>query len=267
MKIRSTAWLGLALMFFNVPSAEAAPTAREVMVKNEEAQRIKEITSAATITTSGDGESKVKNFTWWRKLGADSTHFRIFARFHAPAEIRGEGILIEERDKNENEVTLYLPTFKKTRRVEGQSQRSSFMGSVFSYSDIGQSHANDFTQALLRTEPCPSEPRVQCTVVSSTPASESVRERTGYAKTVSWVRTDNLMVSQAEHFDLAGQIWKRLVATNISEVDPVAHRWFAHKIRIDDLKTKRFSILEFSQLRVDSVIADSTFTLQNLARE
>ena len=196
MKARQLAVIaGTALLLANTlastEAGAAGPDARDIMVKNEEARRIREITSSATITTGLGTETKVKTFTWWRKLGGDSVHFKTLTRFHTPAEIRGEGILIEEREANANEVSLYLPTFKKTRRVEGQSQSSSFMGSVFSYSDIAQPHVDDYRHVFLRTEACPNDARVQCHVITSTPANDNVRERTGYSKTVEWIRVDN----------------------------------------------------------------------------
>lgn len=258
---------GLALLFLSATSVAAGPVARDIMLKNEEARRIKEITSEATITTGADGEAKVKTFTWWRKLGPDAAHFKTLTRFHTPAEIRGEGILIEEHDRNENDVALYLPTFKKIRRVEGQSQSSSFMGSVFTYSDVAQSHTDDYSHAFLRTEVCPGDASVQCHVIASTPATDTVRERTGYSKTVAWIRVDNFMAVQGEFFDPQGQLWKRLIATNLVEVDPAGHHWFAHQIRIDDLKKKRFSTLQFAASHVNTGIADATFSAQNLARE
>lgn len=260
-----------AVLFFSLLSATSAyaagPVARDVMVKNEEARRIREITSEASITTGLGSDTKVKTFTWWRKLGDDAVHFRTLTRFHTPATIRGEGILIEERQGNANEVALYLPTFKKIRRVEGQSQSSSFMGSVFSYSDIAQPHVDDYAHTFVRTEACPAEPRIQCHVIASTPANDTVRERTGYSKTVAWIRTDNYLAAQVEFFDTKGQLRKRLVASQIVEVDKKTHRFFAHQVRIEDLKTHRFSVLQFARVHVNSNIPDSTFTAQNLARE
>jgi hypothetical protein len=239
----------------------------EVMRRNEEARRVRDITSSATLTTTREGEdAKTKSFTWWRKLSDDGVHFHILTRFALPAEIRGEGILIDEH-ATENEILLYLPRFKKVRRVEGQSQSASFMGSVFSYSDIADPHARDSRHALLRSEPCPGSPGTPCHVVESTPATDAVRERTGYARTVQWIRSDNFVTVQGELFDARGVLWKKLTATDVREVDPKDHRFLAHTVRIEDVRSKRATVLTFSEVKVNAGIPDATFTQQSLARE
>ena len=72
------------------------------------------------------------------------------------------------------------------------------MGTVFNYSDIEQHHAADYRQSLQKTEACPADPQVQCYVIESTPASDTVKERTGYSKSVQWIRADNYMVVRGE---------------------------------------------------------------------
>ena len=256
-----------ALLLATTGASGGALSAEEVMTRNEEARRVHDITSSATLTTTSDGaDAKTKSFTWWRKLSGDGVHFHILTRFALPAEIRGEGILIDEH-ATENEILLYLPRFKKVRRVEGQSQSASFMGSVFSYSDIADPHARDYKHALLRSEPCPGSPGIPCHVVESTPATDAVKERTGYARTVQWIRSDNFVTVQGELFDARGALWKKLAATDVREVDPKEHRFLAHTVRIEDVRSKRATVLTFGDVKVNTGIPDATFTQQNLARE
>lgn len=256
--------------YASTASAADPLSARDIFLRQEAARSVREISADATLTTTGpSGDAKRKSFTWWRKLAADKVHFRTFARFRAPAEIRNEGILIEERDQNDNDVQLYLPAYKKIRRVEGQSQSSSFMGSVFSYSDIASPHVGDFKHTLLKSEPCPGEPTIACWVLELVPAGDVVRERTGYSRSVEWVRSDNYVAVRADLYDVAGALWKRLTASDVREVDASepTHRFLALETRIEDLKTKRVSVLRFAQVKVNAGIADSIFTPQNLARE
>jgi hypothetical protein len=261
------ALVAAGLVLSTTGASGGAISAEEVMRRNEEARRVRDITSSATLTTTREGEdAKTKAFTWWRKLSDDGVHFHILTRFALPAEIRGEGILIDEH-ATENEILLYLPRFKKVRRVEGQSQSASFMGSVFSYSDIADPHARDYKHALLRSEPCPGSPGIACHVVESTPATDAVKERTGYARMVQWIRSDNFVTVRGELFDASGALWKRLAAADVREVDPREHRFLAHTVRIEDVRSKRATVLAFGEVKVNAGIPDATFTQQNLARE
>lgn len=264
--------LVLLLFFtFGSVSSRAAMSAKEVMTKNEENRKLQNVTSTATISTGPTDQSssaKVKEFTWWRKLMNDGTHYNTLTRFHSPAEVRGEGILFLERAGDQNEVLLYLPNFKKIRRVETGQQSSSFMGSEFSYADIATPHVDDYSYKMNKEQAgCPGLSGVRCVEIESRPATESVRERTGYLKSVAWVRQDNFMVVSAEYFDLDDQLFKKMESSDIKEVDPQGHKWMAHTIKMENLKTKRTTVLKFDQVKVNTAIPDTVFTQQNLSRE
>src|SRR5687767_13892481 len=120
---RNVSLVVCVILYPAVQNAYADPSAKEIMTKNEEARKIDEIQADAVLVTGGGGgQERVKKFTWWKKLTSDKVHFNTLTRFHQPAEIRGEGILFLERENNENEVLMYLPNFKKIRRVESQQQ-------------------------------------------------------------------------------------------------------------------------------------------------
>src|SRR6476646_9380503 len=93
----------LAIVASGGGARAAEPTGRDVFLRQEEARKIRDINSEASISTGGPGaDAKLKTFTWWRKLSTDGVHFRTLTRFHLPAEIRNEGILIDERNQNDN---------------------------------------------------------------------------------------------------------------------------------------------------------------------
>jgi outer membrane lipoprotein-sorting protein len=227
------------------------------------------VNSDASITTGGGGGAeKIKQFTWWRKLMADQVHFNTLTRFHQPAEVRGEGILFLEHEGDQNDVQIYLPAFKKIRRVESQAQSGSFMGSEFSYADIATPHVEDYKYSAQKDDVCSAaNEKLRCYVIESVPVSDAVKERTGYAKTVQWVRQDNFMVARGEFYDAEGKLWKKMTASEIKEVDAAKHKWMAEQIRIENVRNARFTSLKFSGVKVNVGIPDSTFSMQNLSRD
>lgn len=252
--------------------AQAGPSAKEIMTKNEEVRKIQDVNSSAMLTTGGGGQEKIKQFTWWRKLTADRVHFNTLTRFHAPAEVRGEGILFLEKSADENEVLLYLPNFKKIRRVETQNQSGSFMASELSYSDISTPHVDDYGYKLLKEEACPAaKPEdgqgKKCWVIEAKPATDSIATRTGTSRTIQWIRQDNWMGVRAETFDRDGKAWKEMLSTEIKLVDSSAGKWMAHKVEVKNLKNQKFTVLQFSSVKVNAGIADSIFTQQNLMKD
>jgi outer membrane lipoprotein-sorting protein len=258
----------LAAVTLPATPASAAPSGREILLKQEAARKIPTFTAHATIATGKEGgEMREKGFTWWRKLSADGVHFQTLTRFTAPASIRNEGLLLRERAGGDNDVQLYLPSFKKVRRVESQSQRASFMGSVFSYSDIAQPHPDDYQATVLREEACPNDGGPSCYVVELTPATDTVKATTGYSRSVQWVRADNFVTVKGEFYDPQNTLWKRLDATEVREVDPVSHKWLAHRVRMENVPEQRVTVLRIADVKTNVDLADSTFTEQALASE
>ena len=202
-----------------------------------------------------------------RELQKNGINYFTLTRFHKPAEIKNEGILFLEHESGENDVLMYLPTYKKIRRVESQSQSSSFMGSVFSYSDITTQHVDDYQYSETQEEPCPGTPSVKCYRIEAKPAKDSVRERTGYSRSVHWIRQDNFMSAAGDNYDEQGLLWKKFESTDIREIDPGRHKWMAFRIRMEDRRGKRFTLLEFRDVKVNAPIKAGTFTEENLARE
>jgi len=259
--------LFVALLSISVNSA-AAPSGRDVMAKADQAQSVSQLTSSSVLVigTVG-GESRSKAFSLWRKAAADGVHFRTLTRFNAPAEIKGEGVLFDERTNGQNEVLLYLPRFKKVRRVEAQAQKASFMGSSFSYADMTTHGIDDYRHDLVRTEPCPSEPKSTCHVVSSLPANDGVRANHGYGKKTSWIRTTDFQTVQTELFDESNVLWKRVVFSDFREVDAQKHKSIPHQVRVDDVKAKRFSTIQTQKADSSAAVSDALFNEQSLSRE
>lgn len=248
-----------------LPASAYALDGREVMTKHEDARRIPAFTAKGRLTsTAADGKKKEKTFTLWRKLKDDGVHFSSLTRFHTPAEVKNEAILFLENEKGENDILLYLPAYQKVRRVERSQQSASFMGSDFSYSDITTPHVDDYSHVLKGEEACPSEKTVVCYKVEAKPISDSIRERTGYSRTTTWVRKDNFMAVQNENFDSEDRLVKVSV---LSEIEKQASgKWFTKRIEVSSKKSGGVTVLQFSDVKTDVKIEGTIFTQQSLAK-
>ncbi len=248
------------------PGTSSTPSPKEVMEKNESARKLSEVISSAELKTGGGGGvDRSKKFTWWRKLNSNGVDYNTLTRFSYPPEIKGEGILFLEHDKGDPDVMIYLPTYKKIRRVQRQDQSGSFMASEFSYSDVVTPHLEDFTYKMVKPDDaCGS---AHCYVIESTPVNESVKDRTAISKQVVWIRKDNFMATRADYYDLKGQLWKKLEISDIKEVDPAKHKWMAMHLKMDNAKTGKWTELQYSDVKANTGINDAIFTPKNLEKE
>jgi hypothetical protein len=74
---------------------------------------------------------------------------RLLIRFTYPNDIRGTGFLVWEHPQKDDERFLYLPALGRVRRIAGTEAQESFVGSDFSYEDIGGREFDEYTYALL----------------------------------------------------------------------------------------------------------------------
>ncbi len=74
---------------------------------------------------------------------------RLLIRFTYPNDIRGTAFLVWKHPAGEDERFLFLPSLGRVRRIAGSEAQESFVGSDFSYEDIGGRDLDEFTYALL----------------------------------------------------------------------------------------------------------------------
>lgn len=75
--------------------------------------------------------------------------------FQYPGDVKGTGFLTWDYDdpSRDDDKWLYLPAMKKTRRISGSSAKQDyFMGSDFTYDDMGSRHVDEDTHKLLGEE-------------------------------------------------------------------------------------------------------------------
>jgi hypothetical protein len=78
-----------------------------------------------------------------RLFESGSTEKRII-RFLSPAEVKGTGMLIYDYDDRNDDMWIYMPALRKTRRIISNEKRKSFMGSEFSNADMSAPNLEDF---------------------------------------------------------------------------------------------------------------------------
>jgi hypothetical protein len=70
---------------------------------------------------------------------------RLLIRFTYPNDIRGTSFLVWEHPKGDDERFLYLPSLGRVRRIAGSETQESFVGSDFTYEDIGGRELDEYS--------------------------------------------------------------------------------------------------------------------------
>ena len=127
---------------------------------------------------------------------------RTMAFFSAPASVKGTAFLAITHPSRAADQWLYLPEFRRARRVGGAARYSGFVGTDFTYHDLDllaempQWAEADATSSLRGEETVDGVP---CHVIELTP----VREDIGYQRIVVWVGRDDLVARRIEFYEQA----------------------------------------------------------------
>jgi Protein of unknown function (DUF1329). len=99
------------------------------------------------IKKNGDKRER-KMVSWAMDEGKDTKKIMFFTY---PGDVKGTGFLTWDYDQagKEDDKWLYLPAMKKTRRISGSSSKTDyFMGTDFTYDDMGGRNVDDDTHKL-----------------------------------------------------------------------------------------------------------------------
>ncbi len=178
--------------------------------------------------------------------------------FQKPGDVKGFGFLSYSYDKvgKDDDSWLYMPALRKARRISGSKKNDNFMGTEFTYDDMGSRNIEEYNYKLLKEENINGN---DCWVVESTPKEKG----SFYSKIVSWIRKDVLISEKVEFYDRKGNLMKVLTNSEFKKLDGF---WIIQKMEMSNLQTKRKTIIELSNVELNCEIKDSYFTVASLER-
>ncbi len=153
--------------------------------------------------------------------------------FDHPPDVRGTGFLIHSFKRKPDGQWLYLPALKRVKRISSSNQSGTFMGSEFSYEDLGTTEVEKFTHRFLRTERCGSR---ECTVSERVPVSKD----SGYSRQVTWL-DEEYRTLKIEYYDRRNVHLKTMVAEDHEQY--LGRFWRAGKLTMTNHLTKKSTVL------------------------
>lgn len=172
--------------------------------------------------------------------------------FLSPENVRNTRFLSVEREDGKNEMWIYLPALKRSRRIGTSEEGGSFMGSDFSYADMASTTYDDNQAQHLMLE----EDATQY-VIQSVPY-----EKTTYGKTVSHVDKTTFLPLQVKFFDLDGTTLVKTLVTNQTAV--ANGKPIAKVLTMTTESSGHATRLEMVQTRFDIPLNSAYFTLKFL---
>jgi len=250
--------IGILMMVMMMSAAGlfAAPDGQTIMENVYTRPAGDDMSAELTMTlTNSRGAQRVRSISQYSVAGADMDQKIMF--FTAPADVKDTSFMSWSYDDGrDDDQWIYLPALGRVRRISSDSKNDSFMGSDFTYDDLGERHPDEDRHRLLREETYNGE---RCYVVESIPVDEDA----AFAKTVTWIVVDQWIGLKREYYDDRGDLYKRLDVEEFRQIDGI---WVIPRMTMTDLDGNHSTTLAMANIQINTGRGSDIFTERTMQR-
>lgn len=176
--------------------------------------------------------------------------------FDEPRDVAGTALLTHERLAGDDDRWLYLPALKRVKRIAGSGQTGAFMGSEFSFEDLGGQSVEKYDFTWLRDEERDGTPMH---VLERRPRDAN----SGYVRQIVWMDQAELRLQRVEFYDRRDRRLKTLSVDGF--VAAKGGRWRPRTLTMVNHQNGKSTVLAFTDYRFDNGFTDADFDDRRLA--
>ena len=236
----------------------------DIMKKADEVPSPKTSSSTATLTIhSKKGNDRIREVIMKSKDYGDVEKEVIV--FTTPKDVAGTGYLMfnykedSKGYKKDSDNWLYMPAMKKTRRIasSGSESEGSFMGTDFTYQDMGDRSLSKYNYNLLGEE---SVDGVSCYKVECISKAHTEKD----PRYITYISKSDFIMRKCEFYDRQNQLHRVLTCSNFTTIKGFTT---AQKMKMENVQTGTWSLIETKNITYDANdIDDSIFTVAALEK-
>jgi hypothetical protein len=255
MKTKVNLFLFITLFFFFRVSSQ---NARQIIDKASESIDFESSEMISTLKIYDDkGNIRIRQIANATQKYGETTKTMI--KFLSPAEVKGTSLLIYDYDKKDDDMWIYLPALRKSRRIISSEKGKSFMGSEFSNADMSKPNPGDFTYTLTGSEMFAGK---ECWKVEAICVSDEIVKNYGFRSKISWIEKSNFLTLKTICRDVAGRDEK---AMTLSDYRLQKNgRYFAFRMEMENQINHRKSEIIIDKFQSGSTLSEDNFTVASL---
>ncbi len=218
-----------------------------------------QISEAVFTLINKRGKKRIrKTIRYWKDYdGKNSFDEKTVIFFKSPPDVKNTGFLNWSYVdiKKDDDQWLYLPALRKVRRISSSGKEDSFMGTDFTFDDMGDRQVEEDTHNLLRSE---IHEKIDSYVIESVPVDKDYM----YSKKVTWLDKNNWIDYKTMFYDRKGKILKTL-KTRWQMVQEV---WVPEQMHMLNHQSGHQTTIDVSNVRFNNNIKDNLFSKNRIKR-
>lgn len=236
--------------------ANAEPNVAEIVSRSERAAYYAGDdgrAQARMMIVDGQGRKQLRQFTILRKDLADNGDQQMLVVFSRPTDVKNTVFRVEKHvaANVDDDRWLYLPALDLVKRISAGDKRTSFVGSHFFYEDVSGRATSEDNFALLQDTP-------QHYLLKATPKQPDSVEFAYYQVTIDKA---SMLPVAIEFFDSQGEIYRRVEAVKIGEVDGLPT---VLRSKVSDLASGGYTLMEFRNIQYNLGLPAQVFSERSL---
>ncbi len=241
----------LVVLTWSVGVLAAAPDGTEILAQTTAVMRSdSRVMDLEMVLENSRGQQRSRTVKVWAK--SENLEDKMLLQFLEPRDVAGTGFLVLGDD-----MWLYLPALKQTRRIAGHAKSGNFMGSDLSYEDMEEIISTGFTGYEARWLETERKGGENAHRLQLRPTSDS-----SYDFLEMWVSVETFLPRQIDYY-IDGQLGKSLVTEDFTTVEG---RWTPTRIVVTDHRQNTRTRLNMNNVTFSEVIDDTLFSVRHLER-
>ena len=250
----------LTLFSIAAPAWAQAPDPRAQSIVDEADRRLSgygDFTATLTMTLREPGGSERVREMHILGLEVPGQGDKTLVVFSLPRDLRGTSILTVTHRESPSDQWIHLPAIRRTRRIAGSSRSDSFMGSEFTFEDIGSRDLRQYRYRYLRGEALGG---TATHVLERFPLDEN----SGYGRQILWMDTEEYRLLRIDYYDRDGAHVKSLRLDGYRRY--AGGQWRPDRMVMNDLASGKSTMLEWREYAFGVGLSDDDFDPRRLGR-
>ena len=237
--------LGMSL-WAGTPEDEGLKVAKLVDKANEGYEG--EYSEVEMVLINAHGDQTVRKLITQVKEKMDDGDMSI-SIFQWPADVKGTKMLTWSHKTGDDDQWLFLPALNRVKRISSRNKSGSFMGSEFSYEDLGSQEVEEYTYKLL--EETQYEGR-DVWKLQRVPVSK----KSGYSKEIVWMDKEYNNPIRIEYYDRKEELLK---IAAFGDFKAYGSYWRANRIEMENVQTQKKSVLTWQNRELGKSYSEDQF--------
>lgn len=183
----------------------------------------------------GDGDLSLSTFQW-------------------PPDVKDTRMLTWSHNTGDDDQWLYLPALKRVKRISSRNKSGAFMGSEFSYEDLGSQEVEEYSHKFLRDTELDGR---ACWLLERIPVSK----KSGYSKEIVWMDKEFMNPLKIEYYDRKGELLKIGRFLDYKKHD---QWWRVSAMEMENVQTHKKSVITWSVREIGKDYSEHRFSSDTL---